>query len=113
MVSQFTLYADTRRGRRPDFTQASPPEEAERLYNHAVELFRQSGLKVATGVFQEYMQVRLQNDGPVTILLDQRRPPRAKTGLAGFRFVHEVPRRNFSDLEKPFFVKLRVLRGLY
>jgi D-tyrosyl-tRNA(Tyr) deacylase len=70
VVSQFTLYADTRKGRRPDFTQAAPPQEAQRLYEHAVALFQQAGLKVATGRFQEYMQVRLQNDGPVTLLLD-------------------------------------------
>lgn len=70
VVSQFTLYADTRRGRRPDFTRAAPPDVAERLYEYAVSLFRDTGLKVATGRFQEYMQVRLQNDGPVTIILD-------------------------------------------
>ncbi len=70
LVSQFTLYADTRRGRRPDFTHAAPPDLAERLYDHAVGLFLETGLTVATGRFQEYMQVRLQNDGPVTIMLD-------------------------------------------
>jgi D-tyrosyl-tRNA(Tyr) deacylase len=70
LVSQFTLYADTRKGRRPDFTRAAQPQEAQRLYEYAVELCRRTGLKVATGRFQEYMQVRLQNDGPVTLLLD-------------------------------------------
>ena len=70
VVSQFTLYGDTRKGRRPDFTKAAPPEQAQRLYQHAVDLFRAAGLTVATGVFQEYMQVSLQNDGPVTLLLD-------------------------------------------
>ena len=70
LVSQFTLYADTRRGRRPDFTRAAPPDLAERLYERTVALFRDTGLFVATGRFQEYMQVRLQNDGPVTIMLD-------------------------------------------
>ena len=70
VVSQFTLYADTRRGRRPDFTRAAPPELALRLYEHTVSLFRATGLTVVTGRFQEYMQVRLQNDGPVTIMLD-------------------------------------------
>ena len=70
VVSQFTLYADTRRGRRPDFTRAAPPELAERLYEHTVDLLRGTGLKVVTGRFQAYMQVRSQNDGPVTILLD-------------------------------------------
>lgn len=82
IISQFTLYADTRKGRRPDFNQAALPEDAQRLYAYAVEQFRGSGLKVATGRFQEYMQVRLQNDGPVTITLDSadrqrpRRDPR-------------------------------------
>ena len=78
VVSQFTLYANTRRGRRPDFTRAAPPELAERLYEHTVSLFREAGLRVATGRFQEYMQVRLQNDGPVTIMLDSadRNAPR-------------------------------------
>lgn len=70
MVSQFTLYADTRRGRRPDFTRAAPPDLAERLYEHAVSLLRETGLTVATGRFQAYMQVKSQNDGPVTIMLD-------------------------------------------
>ena len=78
VVSQFTLYAGTRKGRRPDFTEAAQPQEAQRLYEYTVGLFRLSGLKTATGYFQEYMQVRLQNDGPVTILLDsaERRLPR-------------------------------------
>lgn len=70
VVSQFTLYGDTRKGRRPDFTRAAPPDLAQRLYEHAVDLFREKGLTVATGVFQEYMQVSLQNDGPVTLMLD-------------------------------------------
>ena len=69
-VSQFTLYADTRRGRRPDFTRAAPHDLAERLYEHTVSLLRESGVKVATGRFQAYMQVKSQNDGPVTIMLD-------------------------------------------
>ena len=70
VVSQFTLYADTRRGRRPDFTRAADPETANALYQRAVEMFRATGLPVATGRFQAYMQVKLENDGPVTILLD-------------------------------------------
>ena len=70
VVSQFTLYADTRRGRRPDFTRAAGPDEANRLYERAVELFREKGLRVETGTFQAYMQVHLVNDGPVTILVD-------------------------------------------
>ena len=70
VVSQFTLYADTRRGRRPDFTRAAPPDLAERLYEHTVSLLRETDLTVATGRFQAYMQIKSQNDGPVTILLD-------------------------------------------
>ena len=70
VVSQFTLYADTRKGRRPAFAQAAAPKLARRLYDYAVDRFRAAGLPVATGVFQEYMQVSLQNDGPVTLLLD-------------------------------------------
>ncbi len=70
IVSQFTLYADTRKGRRPDFTAAASPQDAQRLYEHIVDLFRKTGLKVQTGRFQEYMQVHLQNDGPVTLMLD-------------------------------------------
>ena len=70
VVSQFTLYGDIRKGRRPDFTKAAPPEQAQRLYEHTVGLFRDAGLTVATGVFQEHMQVSLQNDGPVTLMLD-------------------------------------------
>ena len=78
VVSQFTLYADTRRGRRPDFTRAAPPDLAERLYEHTVSLLRETGLTVATGRFQAYMQVKSRNDGPVTILLDSadRQRPR-------------------------------------
>ena len=70
VVSQFTLYADTRRGRRPDFTRAAPPDEANRLYELTVEMFREKGIRVATGRFQAYMKVRLVNDGPVTIMVD-------------------------------------------
>jgi D-tyrosyl-tRNA(Tyr) deacylase len=70
VVSQFTLYGDARKGRRPSFVQAAPPAEAERLYRRVVEAVRASGLEVAEGVFQADMDVGLVNQGPVTILLD-------------------------------------------
>ena len=69
-VSQFTLYADTRRGRRPGYSAAAPPEEANRLYRHFVGRLRESGLRVEEGVFRAMMDVSLVNRGPVTILLD-------------------------------------------
>ncbi|RJO63009.1 MAG: D-tyrosyl-tRNA(Tyr) deacylase [Dehalococcoidia bacterium] len=72
LVSQFTLLADARHGRRPGFTDAAPPEIAEKLFNLFVEKARATGLKVATGRFQAYMQVEIVNDGPVTIMLDSR-----------------------------------------
>lgn len=70
VISQFTLHADTRRGRRPGFTDAASPEVAERLFDHTVDLFRASTLKVETGKFQAHMNVSLENDGPVTIMID-------------------------------------------
>ena len=72
LVSQFTLLADTRKGRRPSFVEAALPGRAEELFNYFVEQASASGLKVATGRFQEYMHVEIHNDGPVTILLDSR-----------------------------------------
>ncbi|GAH77270.1 unnamed protein product, partial [marine sediment metagenome] len=72
LVSQFTLLADTRKGRRPSFTDAAPPAEAEELFQQFVDEVRASGLKVATGRFQQYMQVEIHNDGPVTIMLDSK-----------------------------------------
>ena len=80
IVSQFTLYGDTRRGRRPDFTQAAAPEDARRLYELAVSMFRETGLNVATGEFQAYMRLRLENDGPVTLLLDSADRSRPRRG---------------------------------
>jgi len=71
-VSQFTLLADTIKGRRPSFTGAAPPQQAEALFNYAVSLAKESGLKVATGRFQQHMQVEIHNDGPVTVMLDSR-----------------------------------------
>jgi len=73
VVSQFTLLGDTRRGRRPSYIEAAPPEEADRLYQHFVSRLRPSGLPVATGVFRAMMDVALVNQGPVTILLDSRK----------------------------------------
>ena len=70
LVSQFTLYADTGKGRRPSFTGAAPPDAAASLFAQAVEQFRATGLRVATGRFGAMMQVALVNDGPVTIWLD-------------------------------------------
>lgn len=72
-VSQFTLLADCRKGRRPGFSDAAPPEAADGLYNDYVAALRAAGLTVATGVFRAMMQVHLVNDGPVTMLLDSRR----------------------------------------
>lgn len=73
VVSQFTLYADCRKGRRPGFSGAAPPDEANRLYLFFVAQLRALDLTVATGVFQADMQVELVNDGPVTMLLDSRK----------------------------------------
>jgi D-tyrosyl-tRNA(Tyr) deacylase len=73
VVSQFTLLADTGKGRRPSFVEAAPPAQAELLFAQFVEQARATGLKVETGRFQQYMQVEIHNDGPVTILLDSRR----------------------------------------
>jgi D-tyrosyl-tRNA(Tyr) deacylase len=70
IISQFTLIADTRRGRRPSFIEAAAPDEAEKLFAHFVEQTRATGLRVETGRFQQYMEVEIHNDGPVTVLLD-------------------------------------------
>ncbi len=77
VVSQFTLYADCRKGRRPSFVRAASPELAEQLYEAFVAAIDQQGIPVATGRFGTHMQVRLVNDGPVTILLDS---PEKATG---------------------------------
>ena len=73
VVSQFTLCADVRKGRRPSFDAAAPPETARELYDALVSALRASGLTVETGEFRAMMQVELVNDGPVTILVDSRR----------------------------------------
>jgi len=73
VVSQFTLYGDTRGGRRPSYTRAAPPEEANRLYEEFVRALGSHGIRVETGVFQAHMEVELVNDGPVTLLLDSEK----------------------------------------
>jgi len=70
VISQFTLLADTRKGRRPGFSAAAQPEKAETLYNYFVKRLKQTGLKVETGEFGAHMMVEIANDGPVTIMLD-------------------------------------------
>jgi len=72
-VSQFTLYGDVRRGKRPSFDAAAPPEKARQLYEFFVEQIRAAGLLCETGRFQEMMTVELMNEGPVTILLDSQK----------------------------------------
>ena len=73
VVSQFTLYGDCRKGKRPGYDRAARPEAAAELYKGFVERCKDYGIKVETGVFQAMMQVELQNDGPVTLLLDSKR----------------------------------------
>jgi D-aminoacyl-tRNA deacylase len=72
-VSQFTLYGDCRKGRRPSFDRAAPPALGRALYDEVVRRWRESGVSVETGVFQAHMQVELVNDGPVTVLLDSHK----------------------------------------
>jgi D-tyrosyl-tRNA(Tyr) deacylase len=73
VVSQFTLYADCRKGRRPSFSDAARPEQARSWYTRFIDVLREEGLAVQTGSFQEMMDIALVNDGPVTFLLDSRR----------------------------------------
>ena len=73
VVSQFTLFADCRKGRRPSFVEAGDPVHAQRLYEQVVKILRQSGVPTAEGTFQAMMEVELINDGPVTIILDSRK----------------------------------------
>lgn len=79
-ISQFTLYADTRRGRRPGFSQAAPPNEAAAIFESVLTAFRETGLTVQTGRFQAHMTVEIVNDGPVTIMLDSDDLDRPRRG---------------------------------
>ena len=72
IVSQFTLLADSRKGRRPSFTESASPDKARELYDFFIEQVRSTGLKVETGVFQEHMLVDIHNDGPATLLLESK-----------------------------------------
>jgi D-tyrosyl-tRNA(Tyr) deacylase len=72
VISQFTLLADSQKGRRPSFGDAAPPELAQRLFDEFISTARRSGLKVETGRFQQHMLVEIHNDGPVTIVIDSR-----------------------------------------
>lgn len=72
-VSQFTLYGDCRKGRRPGFTEAAPPEKAKALYDYFTDRLRKSDIKVGEGIFQADMLVKIYNDGPVTLLLDSKK----------------------------------------
>src|SRR5262245_19438905 len=73
IVSQFTLYGDVRRGRRPSYSDAAAPDMAKSLYEHFVGRMRSTGIRVETGVFQAMMEVSLTNDGPVTVLIDSKK----------------------------------------
>jgi D-tyrosyl-tRNA(Tyr) deacylase len=73
-ISQFTLYGDTRRGRRPSFTEAAPPDRAAPLYEAFVARLRGMGLRVGTGIFGAHMEVEIHNDGPVTLVVESRVP---------------------------------------
>ena len=80
VISQFTLYGDARRGRRPSFSHAMPPEPAATLFERTLRLFEQTGLKVQTGKFQAHMLVSIHNDGPVTIMIDSADRHRPRRG---------------------------------
>ena len=80
IISQFTLYGDTRRGRRPSFSHAMPPEPAAALFGRTLHLFEQTGLNVQTGQFQAHMLVSIHNDGPVSIMIDSAVRHRPRRG---------------------------------
>ena len=73
VVSQFTLLGDCRKGRRPSWSQAAPPDDARRLYEKVLEILRERGIPTQTGVFRAQMDVRLTNDGPMTVLIDSKK----------------------------------------
>lgn len=72
-ISQFTLLGDCRKGRRPNFMAAERPEPASQLFSRLIEMFKSFGIQVETGIFQTHMLVKIENDGPVTLILDSRR----------------------------------------
>jgi len=72
IISQFTLYANTKKGRRPSFTRSAKPQEAKFIFNETINQFEATGLKIQTGLFQSHMNVSIVNDGPVTIFIDSR-----------------------------------------
>jgi len=72
VVSQFTLYGDTSKGRRPGFSHAAPPEIAEKMYGEFVQQFRNLGIQTQTGIFGAHMQVEIHNDGPVTLMVESK-----------------------------------------
>ena len=73
LISQFTLFGDCRKGRRPDFTQAGPPQLAKKLYGKTIEAIKEKGIPVQTGIFAAHMDIDSINDGPVTLILDSKK----------------------------------------